>query len=51
MLNLRSLMIGGAFTYMSVMVTIASRYSFKRRQFVGRDGPNYAEAMVIQYQM
>lgn len=33
------------------MGTIAARYSFKRRQFTGRDGSEFPEALVIQYQM
>jgi|TARA_B110000285_G_C15087332_1_gene596956 hypothetical protein len=32
------------------MGTIAARYSFKRRQFDGRDGHEYPEALIIQYQ-
>lgn len=51
MLNLRSLMIHQSHYYIALMGTIAARYSFKRRQFTGRDGSKFPEAMVIQYQM
>ena len=51
MLNLRSLIIFGSHQLIGQMGTIAARYSFKRRQFTGRDGPDYPEAFVMQYQM
>lgn len=51
MLNLRAQMVGGAHRLVGQMGTITARYSFKRRQFTGRDGEAYPEALVIQYQM
>lgn len=51
MLGLRIAMVYGAHQYMAMMGVIAARYSFKRRQFTGRDGSEYPEALVIQYQM
>lgn len=51
MLSLRIAMVAGAHQYIAQMGTIAARYSFKRRQFTGRDGSEFPEALVIQYQM
>ena len=51
MLNLRSLIIRMSHYYIGKQAVIAARYSFKRRQFDGRDGEGYPEALVIQYQM
>jgi len=49
MLNLRSLIVFMSHYYIGMQSTIAARYSFKRRQFTGRDGKDFPEAMVIQY--
>lgn len=49
MLNLRALIVHQAHYYIGIMGTIAARYSFKRRQFDGRDGSEYPEALIIQY--
>jgi len=49
MLNLRSLIVHQAHYYIGIMSTITARYSFKRRQFNGRDGAEYPEALIIQY--
>ena len=51
MLNLRSLIIFMSHYYIGAQSVIASRYSFKRRQFTSRDGSDFPEALVIQYQM
>lgn len=51
MLNLRALIVNQAHHYIATMAVIAARYSFKRRQFAGRDGDNFREALIIQYQM
>lgn len=49
MLNTRLGLIYQVPYYLGRMATIATRYSFLRRQFEGKDGKT--EALIIQYQM
>lgn len=51
MLNTRISLIYCMPYYLSRMATIATRYSFLRRQFEGKDGANAPETPVMLYQM
>ena len=51
MLNTRIHLIYQTPYYLARMATIATRYSFLRRQFEGKDGSDSPETPVILYQM
>jgi acyl-CoA oxidase len=51
MLNTRIVLIHNMPYYLARMATIATRYSFLRRQFEGKDGNKAPETPIMLYQM
>eukprot|EP00347_Sterkiella_histriomuscorum_P013776 403363411 len=51
MLKLRVGIVSTSHYYIAKMATIATRYSFMRRQFESKEGPKAPEALIMSYQM
>lgn len=51
MLKLRVGIVMTSHYYIAKMATIATRYSFKRRQFESKEGSKAPEALIMSYQM